>query len=262
MTMPSWSRTRRFDRRTQLVTLLTTPRRRRRPRAGPSRISRSPSTTRSAASTSAAITPSTSAHAASDLRAALVRDHSPDAGPARARQTPDRGRARLRSCGCPSLQSETVDYMSARTESMMALFFPRDPVLRYPRARRGGPGAVADRRRRRLRPGNGVQESMAAALPLVVLYDRNLPLPVVEETMRSRWPLYAGLATRAGSSSPGWCRTVRAAAPRGVVAGSGLVAPSDAVGLSPQPGRQRSYTPPGSRSGRVGWCSTTACRGP
>jgi Flp pilus assembly protein TadD len=93
------------------------------------------------------------------------------------------------------LQSETVDYISARTESMMALFLL---LTLYCSLRAHGAaapvvwqfGAVVS-----CALGTACKESMAAALPLVVLYDRVFLFPSWKETMRSRWPLYAGLAT-------------------------------------------------------------------
>jgi Flp pilus assembly protein TadD len=93
------------------------------------------------------------------------------------------------------LQSETVDYISARTESLMALFLLLTLYCGLRAHDAAAPavwqiGAVIS-----CALGTACKESMAAALPLVVLYDRVFLFPSWKETMRSRWPLYAGLAT-------------------------------------------------------------------
>jgi len=92
------------------------------------------------------------------------------------------------------LQSETVDYISARTESMMALFLLLTLYCSLRAHDAAAPavwqiGAVVS-----CALGTACKESMAAALPLVALYDRIFLFPSWKETMRSRWPLYAGLA--------------------------------------------------------------------
>ena len=92
------------------------------------------------------------------------------------------------------LQSETVDYISARTESMMALFLLLTLYCSLRAHDAAAPaawqiGAVVS-----CVLGTACKESMAAALPLVALYDRIFLFPSWKETMRSRWPLYAGLA--------------------------------------------------------------------
>jgi Flp pilus assembly protein TadD len=122
------------------------------------------------------------------------------------------------------LQSEAVDYLSARTESLMALFFLLTLYCSI-RAREGPApaewqiGAVIA-----CILGTACKESMAVALPIVALYDRIFLFPSWREAVRSRWPLYAGLAAT-------WIELawLMSNAPRGSSAGwspdPGLVAP-------------------------------------
>jgi len=122
------------------------------------------------------------------------------------------------------LQSEAVDYLSARTESLMALFFLLTLYCSI-RAREGSTSAVWQ-----IGAviacvlGTACKESMAVALPIVALYDRIFLFPSWREAVRSRWSLYAGLAAT-------WIELawLMSSAPRGSSAGwspdPGLVAP-------------------------------------
>ena len=122
------------------------------------------------------------------------------------------------------LQSEAVDYLSARTESLMALFFLLTLYCAIRAREASAPagwqtGAVVA-----CALGAACKESMAVALPVVVLYDRIFFFASSKEALRSRWPLYAGLA--ATWLELGWLMSTT---PRGSSAGwspnPGLVAP-------------------------------------
>jgi tetratricopeptide (TPR) repeat protein len=92
------------------------------------------------------------------------------------------------------LQSEVVDYISARTESLMALFFLLTLYcsIRAHDARTQAVWQVGAVTACAL--GTLCKESMAAALPMVILYDRTFLFSSWRQTARSRWPLYLGLA--------------------------------------------------------------------
>ena len=92
------------------------------------------------------------------------------------------------------LQSEVADYVSARTESLMALFFLltlycgiRAHGARTPAAWQIG-SVIA------CALGVMCKESMAVVLPVVALYDRTFWYASWRDTWRARWPLYLGLA--------------------------------------------------------------------
>src|SRR5262249_11190655 len=92
------------------------------------------------------------------------------------------------------LQSEAVDYISARTESMMALcylatLYASVRSLRSPQGGRSTAVAVAA-----CAAGMACKESMAAAPMMVAAYDRTFAFRSWKDAVRSRWPLYAGLA--------------------------------------------------------------------
>jgi Flp pilus assembly protein TadD len=122
------------------------------------------------------------------------------------------------------LQSEPVDYLSARTESMMALFFL---LTLYSSIRARDASAPATWQVGAVIAcalGTACKESMAVALPIVALYDRIFLFHSWTEAIRRRWPLYAGLA--ATGLELAW---LISSSPRGSSAGwspdPGLVAP-------------------------------------
>jgi tetratricopeptide (TPR) repeat protein len=94
------------------------------------------------------------------------------------------------------LQSEAVDYITERTESLMALFFLLTLYCAI-RARRAGPGrAVAWHMASILACACGMasKESMVTAPAIVLLYDRAFEFDSIGEAIRARKYLYAGLA--------------------------------------------------------------------
>jgi len=84
------------------------------------------------------------------------------------------------------LNTEVVDYVTQRTESLMALFYlltlhasaSAHPIL-----------AVAA-----CGLGMACKESMVTAPVMVMLYDRVFVFDSIKKALRARWPLYAGLA--------------------------------------------------------------------
>jgi tetratricopeptide (TPR) repeat protein len=94
------------------------------------------------------------------------------------------------------LQSESVDYITQRTESLMALFFLLTLYCAI-RARRVGPGrALAWQTGSILACACGMasKESMVTAPAIVLLYDRAFEFDSIGEAIRARKYLYAGLA--------------------------------------------------------------------
>ena len=120
------------------------------------------------------------------------------------------------------LNTEAVDYITERSESLMALFFlltiyasiraAREPALtaagrsspkklRY-RVRAHSPEGPRSRRRTwtigaiaACALGMGCKETMAVAPVIVVLYDRAFLFGSWSGAFRRRWPLYVGLAS-------------------------------------------------------------------
>jgi len=92
------------------------------------------------------------------------------------------------------LESEAVDYISARTESLMALcylgtVYASVRSLRSPRAGRWIALAVAS-----CAAGMACKESMVTAPLIVAAYDRTFAFRSWKEALRRRWLLYGGLA--------------------------------------------------------------------
>jgi tetratricopeptide (TPR) repeat protein len=92
------------------------------------------------------------------------------------------------------LQSEAVDYVTQRSESLMALFclLTLYAAIRARRTHHAGRWhvlAVAA-----CACGMASKESMVVAPLLVVLYDRAFEFPSIREAIRARTSLYAGLA--------------------------------------------------------------------
>jgi tetratricopeptide (TPR) repeat protein len=92
------------------------------------------------------------------------------------------------------LTSESVDYVTQRTESMMALFllltiYAAIRALDNPRPRRWTAVAVLS-----CAAGMATKESMVVAPMLIVLYDRIFAFPNMREAVRARKALYIGLA--------------------------------------------------------------------
>ncbi len=122
------------------------------------------------------------------------------------------------------LQSEAVDYVSARTESTMALcyfvtFYGAIRALdEGPRVVWTAVAAIA------CAAGMASKETMLTAPLLLLLYDRVFAFPSFFEAIRRRWQLYSGLCAAAAIGL-----ALVAAAPRGSSAGftanPGLVAP-------------------------------------
>jgi len=92
------------------------------------------------------------------------------------------------------LNTETVNYITQRTESLMGLFY----LLTFYSAIR----AIDSRRSAAWHAaavvscalGMGCKESMATAPFMVVLYDRVFAFDSLKEGLQARWRLYAGLA--------------------------------------------------------------------
>ncbi len=100
------------------------------------------------------------------------------------------------------LNTETVDYVTQRTESMMALFYL---LTMYASAgslqARQKPDAVSQSlfAHRTVAIaccalGMACKESMVTAPVMVMLYDRVCGFDSIKKALRARWPLYAGLA--------------------------------------------------------------------
>jgi tetratricopeptide (TPR) repeat protein len=83
------------------------------------------------------------------------------------------------------LNTEVVDYITQRTESMMALFYL---LTLYASAVNRPVLAIAS-----CALGMACKESMVTAPVMVALYDRVFVFESVKKAIRARWPLYAGL---------------------------------------------------------------------
>ena len=84
------------------------------------------------------------------------------------------------------LNTEVVDYVTQRTESMMALFYLTTLYA-----------GATDRPLLAILAcalGMACKESMVTAPVMVMLYDRVFVFDSVKKALRARWPLYAGLA--------------------------------------------------------------------
>jgi len=92
------------------------------------------------------------------------------------------------------LNTEAVNYLTERTESMMGLFFLATLYagVRAGSSRRGAMWQTASVLSCAL--GMACKESMATAPLMVVLYDWTFAFDSLKEAIRSRWRLYAGLA--------------------------------------------------------------------
>jgi hypothetical protein len=92
------------------------------------------------------------------------------------------------------LNTEAVDYVTQRTETMMSAFFLATLYASI-RAGAAGPGwrwqaaAVVF-----CAMGMACKETMVVAPAIVVLYDRSFVFASIKEAVRLRWRLYAGLA--------------------------------------------------------------------
>jgi hypothetical protein len=91
------------------------------------------------------------------------------------------------------LNTEAVDYVTQRTESMMALFYLATLVASTRAAAEESPrrwpiAAVA-----LCAAGMACKESMVTAPVMVALYDRAFVFRSFKEAFTRRWPLYAGL---------------------------------------------------------------------
>jgi tetratricopeptide (TPR) repeat protein len=94
------------------------------------------------------------------------------------------------------LQSDAVDYITQRTESLMALFFLLTLYCAI-RARRAGPGRTIRWNVASILAcacGMASKESMVTAPAIVLLYDRAFEFDSIGEAIRARKYLYAGLA--------------------------------------------------------------------
>jgi tetratricopeptide (TPR) repeat protein len=100
------------------------------------------------------------------------------------------------------LNSEAVDYLTERTESLMALFYL---LTSYCAIRAAGPVEAVDDLSARSRGwtvisilccalGMACKESMATAPLMIALYDRVFLFDSIKRAWRARWTLYAGLA--------------------------------------------------------------------
>ncbi|MES1256357.1 MAG: tetratricopeptide repeat protein [Acidobacteriota bacterium] len=92
------------------------------------------------------------------------------------------------------LNSEVVDYLTQRTESMMALFYF---LTMYASARglaSGGAGRWEWLSVASCAVGMTCKESMATAPAMVVLYDWIFGFASLRDALRTRWRLYVGLA--------------------------------------------------------------------
>ena len=93
------------------------------------------------------------------------------------------------------LNTEAVDYLTQRTESMMGLFYLATfyAAVRAAGARRAGLWQTASVLSCAL--GMACKESMVTAPLMVVAYDWIFVFDSLKDAVRSRWRLYAGLAT-------------------------------------------------------------------
>src|SRR5580704_13655353 len=94
------------------------------------------------------------------------------------------------------LQSDAVDYITQRTESLMALFFLLTLYCAI-RARRAGPAQTVKWHLASILAcacGTASKESMVTAPAIVLLYDRAFEFDSIGEAIRARKNLYAGLA--------------------------------------------------------------------
>jgi tetratricopeptide (TPR) repeat protein len=94
------------------------------------------------------------------------------------------------------LQSDAVDYITQRTESLMALFFLLTLYCAI-RARRAGPAQTVKWHLASILAcacGMASKESMVTAPAIVLLYDRAFEFDSIGEAIRARKCLYLGLA--------------------------------------------------------------------
>ena len=92
------------------------------------------------------------------------------------------------------LNTEVVDYVTERSESMMALcylltFYTSARAIGSPRPWRWHAAAVTA-----CAVGMACKESMVTAPVMLWLYDRTFIFRLFRQALRERWPLYAGLA--------------------------------------------------------------------
>src|SRR5262245_41089224 len=91
------------------------------------------------------------------------------------------------------LNSEAVDYLTQRTESLMAMFFLLTLYAAVRAADGERPVAATAASITCCALGMACKESMVTAPIVVALYDRVFLFGSVADAMRKRWPLYLGL---------------------------------------------------------------------
>jgi tetratricopeptide (TPR) repeat protein len=91
------------------------------------------------------------------------------------------------------LNTEVVDYITERSESMVALFYLSTIYASARAARAGRPIGWQVAAVSACALGMACKESMVGAPLAVCLYDRAFVFPSWKATMRARWPLYSGL---------------------------------------------------------------------
>ena len=92
------------------------------------------------------------------------------------------------------LESEVADYISARTESLMAMFYLLTLYASIRSADARGRSVWTPAALAACAFGMACKESMATAPLMVVLYDRVFRFSSWKRLIGSRWPLYVGLA--------------------------------------------------------------------
>lgn len=92
------------------------------------------------------------------------------------------------------LQTETVDYISARTESMMGLFFLLTLYTSIRAVGSGRSGSWLTASVLACAAGVACKETMGVAPVVVLLYDRSLVFDTFGEAFCRRWKFYLGLA--------------------------------------------------------------------
>ena len=92
------------------------------------------------------------------------------------------------------LQTETVDYISARTESMMGLFFLLTLYTGIRAVGSSRPGRWLGLSALSCAAGVSCKETMGVAPIVVLLYDRSFVFQSFREAFRRRWKFYLGLA--------------------------------------------------------------------
>ncbi|MFV2068321.1 MAG: tetratricopeptide repeat protein [Pirellulales bacterium] len=93
------------------------------------------------------------------------------------------------------LQTESVTYVIQRAESLMGLFYLLTLYCAIRVAEGGRPGCFSVAAIVACALGMGTKEVMVTAPLLVLIYDRTFLAGSIRGAVRSRWPLYAGLAT-------------------------------------------------------------------